>query len=328
MYKVLFAVHNKELITEIKTLPIWGEATDFEYSFTEQESETLFSELRKKRYDLLIVEISANDESLFATLKRIKAEGLCHRIAFCSTVGDIQTARKGMLIGACEYFITPFAPNDIIQLFLRIKNEETGNAASEMYMTEELLALFESRNRSIHEYFGTLSDSDTAKKAVKNVVSHIFSKNEWLDLYLCEDEYLRPEDDNYEQLIQNFLSLFEIYCKLYPSHNEKLRDVIHYVLFHPESDLRQKALAEKLYINSSYLSTMFLARTDIRFVDYITIVKLHRAAWLLKNTKMKIVEIAERLDYKDMGYFSRQFKKIFGITPSGYRIPDNYEFMI
>ena len=323
MYKVLIAVDNKDLITEIKALHIWGEVTDFEYCLTKKESEKLFSELRKKRYDLLIVEMSADDDTLFTALKRIKAEGLCCRIALCSNVGDVQTARKGMLIGAYEYFISPLEPNDMIRLFSRIKNEENGNAASEIYIADELLELFESRNGSINEYLGTLSDIDTAKNAVKNVISNIFDKNEWLDLYLCEEQYL--DSDN---LIENFLSFFEIYCKLYPPHNEKIHSVIGYVLFNPESDLRQKTLSEKLYINSSYLSTMFTAQTDIRFVDYITIVKLHRAAWLLKNTNMKIVEIAERLDYKDMGYFSRQFKKLFGITPSGYRIPDNYEFMI
>ena len=39
---------------------------------------------------------------------------------------------------------------------------------------------------------------------------------------------------------------------------------------------------------------------------------------------MKITEIALRLDYKDVGYFSQLFKKQYGIVPSQYRLPDNY----
>lgn len=327
MYKVLIAVSDEKMITEIKALHVWGGSSGFEYFLTENKKDKLFSDLKEERYDLLIVEMSANDETLFTALKRIKAEGLCRRIALCGSVGDLQTARKGMLIGAYEYFISPLEPNDMIRLFSRIKKEENGNAASEIYIADELLELFENRNSSIGEYLRTITDIGIAKNAVKSVVSDIFSQNEWLDLYVREDQYL-GSDDNNDDLIKKFLSFFEIYCKLYPPHNEKIHSVIDYVLFNPENDLRQKTLSEKLYINSSYLSTMFTAQTDTRFVDYITIVKLHRAAWLLRNTGMKIVEIAERLDYKDIGYFSKQFKKLFGITPSGYRVPENYDFTI
>lgn len=87
-----------------------------------------------------------------------------------------------------------------------------------------------------------------------------------------------------------------------------MQDVILYILNNPESDLKQKTIASKLYMNSSYLSTVFATQTGMRFVDYITIVRLKRAGWLLKNTEMKITEIALRLDYKDVGYF-RNFSK-------------------
>ena len=81
-------------------------------------------------------------------------------------------------------------------------------------------------------------------------------------------------------------------------------------------------------MNGSYLSTVFSTQTQIRFVDYLTNIKLKRAGWLLLNTSMKVVEIAERLDYKDVGYFSKMFKKKYGVTPSEYRIPDDYTYQI
>lgn len=104
--------------------------------------------------------------------------------------------------------------------------------------------------------------------------------------------------------------------------------IILYILNNPESDLKQKTIASKLYMNSSYLSTVFATQTGMRFVDYITTVRLKRAGWLLKNTEMKITEIALRLDYKDVGYFSQLFKKQYGIVPSQYRLPDNYNYQI
>ena len=76
------------------------------------------------------------------------------------------------------------------------------------------------------------------------------------------------------------MTLFSEFCELYPAHNEQLECVINEILNYPESDLRQKTLSANLHINSSYLSTVFLAQTGIRFVDYVNIVKLKRAASL------------------------------------------------
>jgi two-component system response regulator YesN len=125
-----------------------------------------------------------------------------------------------------------------------------------------------------------------------------------------------------------FLSLFKYYEKLLPNYNESLGQIISYILYNPESDLRLKSLSENLHINKSYLSTVFIAQTGIRFVDYITNIKLMRGAWLLKNTDMKVSEIALRLDYKDTAYFSKKFRQMFNITPSEYRLPDDYIFEI
>ena len=124
-------------------------------------------------------------------------------------------------------------------------------------------------------------------------------------------------------------AFFEEYCSLCPlTANAKIREVILYILNNPENDLRQKRISSELYINSSYLSTVFAAQTGIRFVEYITNVKLKRASWLLKETDLKIMEIAERLDYRDIGYFSRLFKKKYNMTPTEYRLPEGYNYQI
>lgn len=43
---------------------------------------------------------------------------------------------------------------------------------------------------------------------------------------------------------------------------------------------------------------------------------------------MKITDIAERLDYKDMGYFSRLFKNKYKLPPSAYRLSDGDDYQI
>lgn len=328
MYRIILAIQNEELLKGITTLHIWGEATDFEITTIKNSIETATDELKKNQYDLLIAEVSPTDDSIFSKLKFIKAEGLCRRIALCSSTGDFKTAREGIIIGAYEYFVMPIEQNAFIRLFTRIKNETNSSMASEIYYFDEIINLFENRDSSIIEYIDNISERDSFAKTLKSVMHKIFEDSEWLDLYLSERDFMELENNDTEKLKNSFRQLFEVYCELYPSHNEKIHSVIDYILFNPESDLRQKTLSEELFINSSYLSTMFTAQTEIRFVDYVTLVKLSRAGWLLKNTDMKVIEIAKRLDYKDIGYFSKQFKKIFGLTPSEYRIPDDYVFQI
>ena len=57
--------------------------------------------------------------------------------------------------------------------------------------------------------------------------------------------------------------------------------------------------------------------------DFIRSVRLKRAAVLLSDTDLSIVEISERVGFSTPRYFSTQFKKMFGVTPSEYREPKN-----
>ena len=59
--------------------------------------------------------------------------------------------------------------------------------------------------------------------------------------------------------------------------------------------------------------------------DFIRSVRLKRAAILLSDTELPIVEISERVGFNTPQYFSTQFKKMFGVTPSEYRKPSKQE---
>ena len=55
--------------------------------------------------------------------------------------------------------------------------------------------------------------------------------------------------------------------------------------------------------------------------DFIRSVRLKRAAVLLSDTDLSIVEISERVGFNTPRYFSSSFKAMFGVTPSEYREP-------
>jgi two-component system response regulator YesN len=57
----------------------------------------------------------------------------------------------------------------------------------------------------------------------------------------------------------------------------------------------------------------------MNFTDYLTKLRMKEATRLLEKTALRISEIAERLGYADLAYFSNTFKKTIGTTPSVYR---------
>ena len=55
--------------------------------------------------------------------------------------------------------------------------------------------------------------------------------------------------------------------------------------------------------------------------DFIRNVRLKRAVQLLSDTSLTISEIAVRVGFATPRNFSTQFKKMFGVLPSEYRVP-------
>ncbi len=72
-------------------------------------------------------------------------------------------------------------------------------------------------------------------------------------------------------------------------------------------------------MNESYLSRIFKDELDMTISDYIKIKRLEKAKDLLKQSDMRIKDVAISVGIQDQLYFSRLFTKYFQITPSEYK---------
>lgn len=77
-------------------------------------------------------------------------------------------------------------------------------------------------------------------------------------------------------------------------------------------------VASHACVSSGYLSQYFKKITGISLVDYINQMKVVKAKELMASGMDKINEIATALGYDNIYYFSKVFKKVSGMTPSGY----------
>jgi two-component system response regulator YesN len=84
-------------------------------------------------------------------------------------------------------------------------------------------------------------------------------------------------------------------------------------------DLSLTKLGELVYLNPVYLSRLYKQTTGIGLSEYVTQVRLDKANVLLKETNMKIQDIAAAVGFESAAYFSRFFKKEMHVTPNEYR---------
>ncbi|WP_158531130.1 two-component regulator propeller domain-containing protein [Algoriphagus chordae] len=77
-------------------------------------------------------------------------------------------------------------------------------------------------------------------------------------------------------------------------------------------------LTEELGISRSLLFTKFKAWTNQTPKDFILTVKMKKAASLLEQHKTNISEVGYIVGFKDPNYFSKAFKKHYGLSPKAY----------
>ena len=71
-------------------------------------------------------------------------------------------------------------------------------------------------------------------------------------------------------------------------------------------------------IAPSQLQKLFHSKCGSGIIAYFSQMKITRAKELIREQNMNFTQIADSLGYASIHYFSRQFKKITGMTPSEY----------
>jgi two-component system, response regulator YesN len=104
-----------------------------------------------------------------------------------------------------------------------------------------------------------------------------------------------------------------------PHHKYIVKKIKDYIDVGYMKDISINDISEEICLTPNYLSLIFKRETGLTIGDYITEVRIGRAKDLLKVSDLKILEIAEKVGYKNAHYFSTLFKKIVGIHPKKYK---------
>ena len=94
---------------------------------------------------------------------------------------------------------------------------------------------------------------------------------------------------------------------------------VKYIEEHYHELCRLTDAAEYVHLNASYFSVLFKKVTGDSFTSYVNRLRMGKAAMLLRNTDMKIFEIACAVGFDEPNYFTNVFRQQYHMSPKEYR---------
>ena len=92
-----------------------------------------------------------------------------------------------------------------------------------------------------------------------------------------------------------------------------------YIDAHAAENLTVEQLAERTGYAPYYFTKLFKAETGCSVKEYILRAKVEAAKKMLVNTNLSVLEISERLSFSTQSYFTHQFERMEGLSPTKFR---------
>ncbi len=98
-----------------------------------------------------------------------------------------------------------------------------------------------------------------------------------------------------------------------------LDDIFYYIDHNFQNNIKLENIAPLFGYNSAYLGKIFTKTAGESFNSYIDHKRIDHSKELLKENRLKVYEISEKVGYKNVDYFHKKFKKYVGVSPAEYR---------
>jgi two-component system response regulator YesN len=192
----------------------------------------------------------------------------------------------------------------------------------------------EAINEILEEIIGFIQNFDNKDLIDNTIINILFNLDQFLNTFNESlDSILGKEFEELDVLfkfetineIENWLKKLILkvadYLKAKKEQGDTklINEIKKYIYNNLEAGLTLKDVADHFSYSPNYLGHIFKENTGRRFSSYITYKRLDKACELLKETDLFVYEIAYKVGYKNITYFSKIFKEHFNLTPSNYR---------
>lgn len=193
---------------------------------------------------------------------------------------------------------------------------------AKMLLSNVPLTMFEQRMadpvRNMKNYI--IICNTLLRKAAQQGGVHPFHLDRVSSAFAARIELTRSTEEGRDLMGEMILS----YCRLVRQHalhhySPPVQKAVAYIEAEPAGDLHLQHLADTLNVSAGYLSTLFHKETGKTVTEYVTDVRMNTAANLLRSTQLQVQTVAQHCGIADVNYFSKLFKRHFGVTPRQFR---------
>lgn len=200
--------------------------------------------------------------------------------------------------------------------FVKISGFKEGLAVKDRF---SILYARDYDNRKLFEM------EENTSNIIENLLLYIKEKS-FLSLDMKESmvNVIKDDEDSNKLLKKNILKasyIFEIEENLNNINidSELIVKVKDYISKNYMKDILVDDIAGYVFLNSSYLCTVFKREVGTTIVNYITNYRLNKAMEFLERKDIKIADIAKKVGYNNISYFNSIFRQKIGLTPNQYR---------
>ncbi|WP_028589343.1 response regulator [Paenibacillus massiliensis] len=221
---------------------------------------------------------------------------------------------------------------DTIKLELHYIGLEESLYTKLLEQIEELQ--FEELEQTIHDLFRTFQSKLYAPEAVKTAINQcvlgvvrVLNRMGGQQDHLASLEAMMIWHDHNLSLreLKRLFTTFAVESAHYIAQLRReqqkggIGQIRAYIETHFHHNISLKSIAAKFYMNPVYLGQLFKKTYGIYFNDFLLQLRVSEAKRLLRQTDLRIYEIAGHVGFANPDYFVTQFEKMERSTPTEYR---------
>ncbi len=270
-------------------------------------------------------------------IRWLMSEDQCKRrpkLIVIDSVVDYTFVRRALQYGLLDYWILPLSNAMILEALglCSVAKERHSYAGLDYQLARMLMGKQGVDEQCLTEFYVILRGHherirDAESRIIRGwrmILEHISFEPMGIErstLARMIGKWMVEQSDAYDTFRCAFFYAKNVYSDLFCPHirSSISRQTIYEVLDPSFRDKSVRHLAQRLYLNQSYLSISFKGEVGIPLSTYIRRVKLYGSMILLLDHQTSLDHVLNILEYKDSKYFAKLFKKHTGLTPDRFK---------
>ena len=294
-------------------------------------AEQALEEIRPENTNILITDIRLPEMSGIDLCRQIKARYPQIEVIVMTGYDEFDLVLKALRAGVVDYILKPIGIDNLVSALNEAKAKiEKRNGAVHQVWSNKIVDCIRNGDMMGLEYCLLLMSAMLKEQGLWNANALLILDdllyavlNSYPDMRFCErylEDFRSAAHVDPDEGMQN---LTRILKKILKVHSSTELDLVEkakvYIEEHYHEKITLQSVAEAVFSNAAYLSSLFMRETGINYKSYVLRVRIRHAKRLLKETNYSIEQVSNMAGFGNSKYFAKIFKDETGVTPSAYR---------